>query len=152
VLFEGVVVLLSLARLLLQLGDGWLHVFDVLLQDGVLLLELDRLDNNKKLSAASFCSGVGYWYPAGYLLIWQPCLTWQCCNDQERKLLLHIKVEKGSFPLWSLGHKKSRSLSGLPPLLIYQDIHWCLHQRTVHILYVLQISRVYKDKLFCDPW
>jgi hypothetical protein len=46
------------------------------------------------------------------------------------------------FPLWPLGHKKSRSLCGLPPLLIYQDIHWCLHQKTVYILYVLQISRV----------
>ncbi len=45
------------------------------------------------------------------------------------------------FPLWPLGHKKSRSLSGLPLLLIYQDIHWCLHQRTVYIVYVLQISR-----------
>jgi len=46
------------------------------------------------------------------------------------------------FLLWPLGQKKSRSLSGLPPLLIYQDIHWCLHKRTVYILYVLQISRV----------
>ncbi len=46
------------------------------------------------------------------------------------------------FSLWPLVHKKSRSLSGLPPLLIYHDIHWCLHQRTVYILYVLQISRV----------
>jgi hypothetical protein len=20
-------------------------------------------------------------YPVGYLLVWQPCFTWQCCND-----------------------------------------------------------------------
>ncbi len=54
------------------------------------------------------------------------------------------------FQLWPLGHKRSRTLSGLTPLLIYQDIHWCLYQRTVYILYVLQISRVQEAKLFCD--
>ncbi len=52
--------------------------------------------------------------------------------------------------LTTLVIKKSRSLSGLPPLLLYQDIHWCLHQITVYILYVLQISRVLEGKLFCD--
>ncbi len=55
-------------------------------------------------------------YPAGYLLIWQPCFTWQCCNDEELdKLLLHP-------PLFYFDHL-FRSLSGLPPLLIYQAIH-----------------------------
>ncbi len=54
------------------------------------------------------------------------------------------------IPLWPLVHKKSRSLSGLQTLIIYQDLHWCLHQRTVYIYYLLQISRVYEAKLFCD--
>jgi len=41
--FKSQIVLLLLSSLLLQLGDGGLHVLDVLLQDGVLLLELNGL-------------------------------------------------------------------------------------------------------------
>ena len=43
-LLERRVVVLLLPGLLLQLCDGRLHVLDVLLQDRVLLLELNRLE------------------------------------------------------------------------------------------------------------